>query len=241
MTVPSFCLARSCFLFSCAAEILGLQLPENFRQPFLAATVKELWSRWHISLSQWFRDYVYIPLGGNRRGTVRRDGNLIVTFLASGLWHGANWTYLVWGGLHGVIQAVENHLPWRKRIAQFPARILGILGTFAVFVFTFTIFRADSLTDAVNYFRYLFTTPGMDVFSKYWELGLSSRLDLLLLLAGAALLILVDVLHECGIHLRDRIAACPLPVRWCIYECAIFAFLLMGKFFSDGGFLYARY
>ena len=81
----------------------------------------------------------------------------------------------------------------------------------------------------------------MDVFSKYWELGLSSRLDLLLLLAGVALLILVDVLHECGIHLRDRIAACPLPVRWCIYECAIFAFLLMGKFFSDGGFLYARY
>lgn len=224
-----------------AAEILGLQLPENFRQPFLAATVKELWSRWHISLSQWFRDYVYIPLGGNRRGTMRRDGNLIVTFLASGLWHGANWTYLVWGGLHGVIQAVENHLPWRKRITQFPARILGILGTFAVFVFTFTIFRADSLTDAVTYFRYLLTTPGMDVFSKYWELGLSSRLDLLLLLAGVALLILVDVLHECGIHLRDRIVACPLPVRWCIYECAIFAFLLMGKFFSDGGFLYARY
>ena len=222
-------------------EILGLKLPENFRQPFLAATVRELWARWHISLSQWFRDYVYIPLGGNRKGIARRDGNLVLTFLASGLWHGANWTYLVWGGLHGVIQAVENHLPWRKSITRFPARVIGIAGTFTVFVVTFTIFRADSLADALNYFRCLFTTPGTDVFSKYWELGLSSRLDLLLLLAGIGALILVDILHECGIRLREQIAASPLPLRWFVYECAIFAFLLMGRFLSDGGFLYARY
>ena len=222
-------------------KLLGFELAENFRRPYFSFSVTDFWRRWHISLSTWLKDYVYIPLGGSRCSKARNYWNIVMTFLVSGIWHGANWTYLVWGGLHGVIQAVENHLPWRKRITQFPARILGILGTFAVFVFTFTIFRADSLTDAVTYFRYLLTTPGMDVFSKYWELGLSSRLDLLLLLAGVALLILVDVLHECGIHLRDRIAACPLPVRWCIYECAIFAFLLMGKFFSDGGFLYARY
>ena len=138
-----------------AGEILGLRLPENFRQPFLAATVRELWSRWHISLSQWFRDYVYIPLGGNRKGTARRDANLILTFLASGLWHGANWTYLVWGGLHGGIQAIENHLLWRKKITRLSTRIFGIAGTFTVFVVTFTIFRADSIAAAAEYFRCL--------------------------------------------------------------------------------------
>lgn len=224
-----------------AGEILGLRLPENFRQPFLAATVRELWSRWHISLSQWFRDYVYIPLGGNRKGTARRDANLILTFLASGLWHGANWTYLVWGGLHGGIQAIENHLPWRKKITRLPTKIFGIAGTFTVFVVSFTIFRADSIAAAAEYFRCLVTTPGFDVFSKYWELGLTSRLDLLMLLAGIAALVAVDILHECGVHLRDRIAVSPLPVRWLVYECALFAFLLMGRFLSGGAFLYARY
>ena len=224
-----------------AGEILGLALPENFRQPFLAATVRELWSRWHISLSQWFRDYVYIPLGGNRRGAARRDGNLVVTFLASGLWHGANWTFVVWGGLHGLIQAVENHLPWRKRITKFPLRLAGIAGTFLIFVFTFTIFRADSLPDALEYFRCIALNGGTHVFSEYWELGLTSRLDIVLLLGGIAALVAVDILHECGVHLRDAIAASPLPVRWLVYECAIFAFLLMGKFLSDGGFLYARF
>lgn len=203
--------------------------------------MRELWSRWHISLSQWFRDYVYIPLGGNRKGTARRDANLILTFLASGLWHGANWTYLVWGGLHGGIQAIENHLLWRKKITRLPARIFGIAGTFTVFVVTFTIFRADSIAAAAEYFRCLVTTPGFDVFSKYWELGLTSRLDLLMLLAGIAALVAVDILHECGVHLRDRIAVSPLPVRWLVYECALFAFLLMGRFLSGGAFLYARY
>lgn len=224
-----------------AGEILGLQLPENFRQPFLSANVHELWNRWHISLSQWLRDYVYIPLGGNRKGRLRRDVNLVVTFLVSGLWHGANWTYVVWGGLHGAVQAVENHLPWRKTITRFPARLAGIAGTFGVFVVIFTIFRADTLEQAARYFYYMAANPGFDVFAKYWELGLNSRLDLLLLLAGILVLAAVDILHECGIHLRARIAASPLPVRWCIYECAIFAFLLMGRFLTDGGFLYARY
>lgn len=223
-------------------EMMGLALPENFRQPFLAASVHELWARWHISLSRWFRDYVYIPLGGNRRGTARRDANLMVTFLVSGLWHGAGWTFLVWGGLHGLAQVIENHLPAPlRRRDRYPVRLLGIAATFATFVVTFTIFRADSLSSAVAYFSAIVHNPGHQVFSQYWLLGLTSRLDLLELLLGIAILIAVDLLHEAGLHLRELVARAPLPVRWAVYEAAIFAFLLMARFLAGGGFLYARF
>ena len=223
-------------------EILGLHLPENFRQPFFSASVKELWARWHISLSQWFRDYVYIPLGGNRKGIARRDANLLLTFLVSGLWHGANWTFLVWGGLHGLCQVAEDHMPapLRKR-KSLPLRIVGVPLTFAIFVTTFTIFRASSLGNAAAYFAGILHNPGHEVFAQYWLLGLTSKLELLLLLLGIALLVLVDVLHECGLHLRAWVNAAPRPVRWAVYEFAIFAFLLMASFYSNTGFLYARF
>lgn len=224
-----------------AGEILGLELPENFRQPFLAATVRELWARWHISLSQWLRDYVYIPLGGSRRGNVRRAVNLIVTFLVSGVWHGAGGTFLVWGGLHGILQALENHLPWRRSITKWPARIVGIAGTFGIFVFTFTIFRAESLPAAWRYFACMVQNPGTRVFGSYWELGMTNRLELLLLLLGVTAVAAVDILHECGVHLRDRLDAAPAPLRWAVYQAALFAFLFMGRFLSTGGFLYARF
>lgn len=223
-------------------EILGLHLPENFRQPFFSASVKELWARWHISLSQWFRDYVYIPLGGNRKGIARRDANLLLTFLVSGLWHGANWTFLVWGGLHGLCQVAEDHMPapLRKRKSLL-LRIVGVPLTFAIFVTTFTIFRTSSLGNAAAYFAGILHNPGHEVFAQYWLLGLTSKLELLLLLLGIALLVLVDVLHECGLHLRAWVNAAPRPVRWAVYEFAIFAFLLMASFYSNTGFLYARF
>ena len=224
-----------------AGEMLGLELPENFRQPFLAATVRELWARWHISLSNWLRDYVYIPLGGSRRGSARRAVNLIVTFLVSGVWHGAGGTFLVWGGLHGVLQVVENHLPWRHAITKWPARLAGIAGTFGIFVFTFTIFRADSLSAAWRYFACMVQNRGIEAFRNYWEVGLTNRMELILLLAGIAILIAVDIAHECGVHLRDRLAAAPAPLRWAVYEAALLAFLMMGRFLSTGGFLYARF
>lgn len=223
-------------------EMLGLRLPENFRQPFLATSVKELWARWHMSLSRWFRDYVYIPLGGNRWGAARRDANLMVTFLISGLWHGANWTFLVWGGLHGLAQTVENHLPAPlRRRDKGIGRVLGICVTFAVFVLTFTIFRADSLAAAAAYFGGILHNPGHAVLSRYWELGLTSRLEVVELLGGIAMLVGVDLLHEKGWHLRTKLAASPRTVRWMVYEFSIFAFLLMARFLSSGGFLYARF
>lgn len=96
-----------------AARMMGIRLMENFRRPYFAKNVKEFWSRWHISLSTWFRDYVYIPLGGNRVSKSRHMGNLMLTFLVSGLWHGANWTFILWGGMHGLLQVIETL--WRRR------------------------------------------------------------------------------------------------------------------------------
>lgn len=98
------------------AKLFGINLMTNFKSPYFSTSIKEFWSRWHISLSTWFRDYVYIPLGGSRCSKLRNSFNLLVTFLASGLWHGANWTFVVWGGIHGGAQVVEKALGWdRKR------------------------------------------------------------------------------------------------------------------------------
>ena len=113
--------------------------------------------------------------------------------------------------------------------------------TFAVFVLTFTIFRADSLAAAAAYFGGILHNPGHAVLSRYWELGLTSRLEVVELLGGIAMLVGVDLLHEKGWHLRAKLAASPRAVRWMVYEFAIFAFLLMARFLSGGGFLYARF
>ena len=220
-------------------EVLGLTLPENFRQPFFADSVKDIWARWHISLSRWLRDYVYIPLGGSRCSKAQKDRNLLLTFLVSGLWHGAGWTYLVWGGLHGLCQAAENHLPPRRggRIRH----ALRMAGAFGVLVGAFVIFRASSLSNAAQIFRGILCNGGHAVFSNYWELGLTSMQEQLTLYAGIVCLLAVDMLHERGISLREKIAALPLPARWAVYEMAVFAFLFMGRFLGGGSFLYARF
>lgn len=220
-------------------EVLGLDLPENFRQPLFADSVKDLWARWHISLSRWLRDYVYIPLGGGHCSKLKKDRNLIVTFLVSGLWHGAGLTYLVWGGLHGVIQAVENHLP-PKRSGRV-RHVLRVLGTLCITVSTFSIFRAASLANAAAVFRGILCNGGHAVFSNYWELGLTSLQEELMLYMGVVILLAVDALHERGISLRQKIAALPVPGRWAVYEAGIFAFLFMGRFLGGGSFLYAIY
>lgn len=220
-------------------EILGLHLPENFRQPFFADSVKDIWARWHISLSQWLRDYIYIPLGGSRCSKARKDGNLIITFLVSGLWHGAGLTYLVWGGLHGLCQAAENHLPPRR-----PGKLchaLRVAGTFCILAGAFVIFRASSLANAAELFKGILCNGGHAVFSNYWELGLTSLQEEILLYAGIAILLAVDAAHERGVSLRTKIAALPTPARWAVYEVCIFAFLFMGRFLGGGSFLYARY
>ncbi len=155
-----------------AARVMGFSLMENFRTPYLAQSVSEFWRRWHISLSTWFRDYLYIPLGGSRRGEVRQYVNLVTVFLASGLWHGANWTYVIWGGLNGLYQigAVLRDKALARfgvapappgRAAQRPTSSLRAVGnaliTFVLIMLTWVFFRARSVGDAFLILRRIAT------------------------------------------------------------------------------------
>jgi alginate O-acetyltransferase complex protein AlgI len=136
------------------AQLLGLRLPENFRHPYLAESPREFWRRWHISLSTWLRDYLYIPLGGNRGGRVYGYVNLLVTMLLGGLWHGASWTFVVWGGLHGVWLAAHRALldVRGRRPPRTPVWVRRVV-TFHLVVVAWVFFRAPSLAVAASVFR----------------------------------------------------------------------------------------
>jgi D-alanyl-lipoteichoic acid acyltransferase DltB (MBOAT superfamily) len=135
------------------AKLLGFELMVNFRRPYLAANIPDFWRRWHISLSTWFKDYLYIPLGGNRVGKLRNYGNIMIVFLVSGFWHGANWTFVLWGGLHGVFQVVYLAIKdmRRARSTSVLHKILSILFVYTVVCFAWIFFRAESLSDAILY------------------------------------------------------------------------------------------
>jgi len=147
------------------AAVLGFRLMDNFRRPYLAASLKDFWRRWHISLSTWFMDYVYIPLGGNRCGALRHAYNLFVTFLLSGIWHGANWTFVAWGAIHGTMLAATAL--WRRGTSAAKSarsgvvsRLLGWPVTFAVVLIAWIFFRASDVSSAFGIIRKIFTNPG---------------------------------------------------------------------------------
>jgi alginate O-acetyltransferase complex protein AlgI len=137
------------------SQLLGIRLMLNFRQPYFSASLQEFWRRWHISLSSWLRDYLYIALGGSRGGTVRTLRNLMATMLLGGLWHGASWTFVIWGGLHGLYLSAERLLQGTRSSEQghWSWKILKIVVTFHLVVFAWLFFRADSLAAAWNYLR----------------------------------------------------------------------------------------
>jgi D-alanyl-lipoteichoic acid acyltransferase DltB (MBOAT superfamily) len=140
-----------------SARVMGYKLIENFRTPFISQTVKEFWDRWHISLSTWFRDYLYIPLGGNRVGKTRRYINLFFVFLVSGFWHGAKWTFVIWGALHGLYVVLTSMI----KIKLLP-RVNILVSTFkwglTIFLvcFAFVFFRADSISQAFAIIKRMF-------------------------------------------------------------------------------------
>lgn len=146
-----------------AAGLLGYQLPLNFNRPFVATSLRDFWRRWHISLSTWLRDYLYIPLGGSRNGRGRTYANLLVTMLLGGLWHGANWTFVVWGAIHGGVLGIERMLGWGQassRTENVPQWVRRLM-TLHVVVFAFIIFRCESVGAFGVYMTRLFEAPLM--------------------------------------------------------------------------------
>lgn len=182
------------------ARIMGIRLMKNFDHPYSATTIKEFWSRWHISLSSWFRDYLYIPLGGSRCARPRHLFNLFVVFLVSGLWHGANWTFVVWGALHGLYQIIGNLTARpRARLVEkmgktassssvvWPRRVI----TFTLVSFAWIFFRANSISDALHLIKTLFSFTGGGIGATLSSMGINTT-TALLMLASVLLLVLVD-------------------------------------------------
>ncbi|MEW7278524.1 MBOAT family O-acyltransferase [Aquimarina sp. 2201CG1-2-11] len=137
------------------AKLFGFDLITNFNRPYFSTSLREFWSRWHISLSTWFRDYVYIPLGGNRVEKPRWFFNLFITFLISGLWHGANWTFIIWGAIHGIYLIIETLLFKKERKG-----VLNVFITFCIVNFTWVFFRSNSVNDAFYIIYKVLTVPG---------------------------------------------------------------------------------
>ena len=139
------------------ARMLGINLLENFNLPYMAANTGDFWGRWHISLSSWFRDYLYIPLGGNRKGEVRETGNTFATMLLSGLWHGASWNFVLWGFMHAAIHTAGKQIGKIKLATKTPVFIKRI-AVFILIIFTWIFFRSESAGDAFTFIERIFTT-----------------------------------------------------------------------------------
>jgi alginate O-acetyltransferase complex protein AlgI len=168
-------------------RLLGFHFPENFDQPYRSASVTEFWRRWHMTLSRWFRDYLYIPLGGNRRGALRTFANLWIVFFLCGLWHGAGLTFIVWGLYHGLLLILERFADTRLRWR--PAGMLGIALTFVLVTIGWVFFRAPTLETAGHYLSAMFLlgppTGGYQPIATYLTLDTLAYLALGLIFAFA--------------------------------------------------------
>ncbi len=226
-----------------SANIMGFRLMRNFNAPYLASSIADFWRRWHISLSTWFRDYLYIPLGGSRVAFAKWCRNTMIVFLVSGLWHGANWTYVLWGALHGVWQIIgkiKNNL-LRKIGIEAPRGIFkvpSILVTFVLANFAWIFFRANTVEDALYVCNNL--TNQMETFDIY-ALGLENQ-DLILSFILIVFLILVDVVSSKW-NIYECIQKLILPVRWAIYMAGIFVIILFGIYgdLSAESFIYFQF
>ncbi len=184
------------------AGLLGIYLKPNFMRPYFADSVKEFWKRWHISLTSWFRDYVYIPLGGNRVRTWKKDRNVMITFLLSGLWHGADWSFVFWGGLHGGMQLLEGRLSEKIRV-RIP-RIIKQLAVFVLVSLAWVFFRADNLREAgyvIGHCLQGITAPA-EYFRLSGNLPEMPVLQLLFLAAFMLIVFLTDLQEEKGRVIR---------------------------------------
>lgn len=237
-----------------AAKILGIQLMENFDAPYLSVSVADFWRRWHISLSYWFRDYLYIPLGGNRKGKFRKYINLLLTFGVSGLWHGADWSYVIWGLLNGIWQIIGDILtPLKKRAADLleikkdslSHRAIRTVTTFFLVDITWVFFRADSAFSALRIIKRMFTAKNHWVWfdGSLYECGLNQK-NFSLMIWGILLLFAADICKYKGIKLREVLARQDDWAQSLSVAAAVLGILLFGMWgagYDAANFIYFQF
>lgn len=226
-----------------AAMVMGYRLMTNFRRPYFAMNIREFWQRWHISLSTWFRDYVYISLGGNRVVKWRWYYNLFITFLVSGLWHGANWTFIIWGAIHGfyMVFAIWT-FTYRERfnkvvgISKFPNlyALFQVLVTFVLVYVSWIFFRANNLNDAIYILKNHFVFDGNQMINLF-----RIQTDFAISFVSIVLLILIDFMEE-KYNLFIRLNLLPRFYKWAlllVFICIVFIFAV----WNETDFLYFQF
>ncbi len=219
-----------------AARVLGIELMNNFEQPYFALSIKDFWRRWHISLSSWFRDYVYIPLGGSRCSKIKKYRNLFLTFMISGLWHGASLTYVVWGMIHGIYQIIGDILkPYIEQLVDkkkidlnlFSWKSLRIIKTFILVDIAWVFFRANSLHAALYIIKASFdlSNVGLLLNDELYQLGLDAR-NIKILFVSLVFLFLSSYLREKGICVNQWIKKQNILFRYVLYWGALILIIL---------------
>ena len=236
------------------AKMFGIDLVDNFSRPYFATSIKDFWRRWHISLSTWLRDYIYIPLGGNRKGTFRKYINLIITFIVSGIWHGAGFRFLIWGGMHAFYQIVgeltydlRENCYFRLKIDKNSKKkkMLKQCGTFLLVNWAWIIFRADSLWLGSRMIKHMFTefNPWIFFNDRIFTLGLGWK-EMMVLFFAIGLLWKVGKYHEEGKSVSDKVMNQILPIRWAIYMISIIVIMVFGTYgfgFNAQDFIYGGF
>lgn len=215
-------------------KVLGFELTENFRHPYFAVSVTDFWHRWHISLSTWLKDYVYIPMGGSRCSKLRNYWNIFVTFLVSGIWHGANWTFIVWGCMHGICQIVEKMLGQQKCNYGWFGKSIKIVITFLIVNFAWIFFRMPTLSDACGVIARIFD-PTLPV-----TLYIANNTETLLCCFGILLLFIKDFSDEYYPQKFNIFNNKKIVVRWASYLIILILIMLTGVFGADQ-FIYANF
>lgn len=224
-----------------SARLLGLKLPKNFNCPYLASNLKDFWHRWHISLSTWFKDYLYIPLGGNRKGVIRKYLNLVIVFVVSGLWHGNTLNFLIWGLLHGLIQVLEDLLlkPFKthefNQVTKYLLKLLGVITNFIIVTALWLVFKCQSIQEVTMIISRLMTSQAFDIAM----IGISHA-ELYWLIVIIVTMFILDILR----NRYDMIALFNrqiMPIRWMVYLTLIVIFMIFGVYggsFQASDFIY---
>lgn len=215
------------------ARTLGFNLIDNFRRPYLAVSITDFWKRWHISLTRWLTRQVYIPLGGSRCSKARTYWNIFVTFLVSGIWHGANWTFIVWGVMHGVLQIIEKALGWQKYEGNnWAVRIVRIIITFLLVNFAWVFFRMPNISDAFSVIGQMFSQIGRPNLS---DMG---GAPIIMLSIALSILFFKDIKAE---FFPSKLGFLNTPVvRWSVYVI-LFCMILSFGVLDGGQFIYVSF